>query len=28
MDLIQQQSEQITFQDDLAKELGGIKVYK
>ena len=28
MDLIQQQSEQITFQDDFAKELGGLKMYK
>lgn len=27
MDLIQQHSEQITFQDDFAKELGGIKLY-
>jgi hypothetical protein len=27
MDLIQQHSEQITFQDDFAKELGTIKIY-
>jgi len=28
MDLIQGQSEQIMFIDELAKELGGIKIYK
>lgn len=28
MDLIQQHSEHLIFQDDFAKELGGVKVFK